>query len=64
MGEAASRLSQSTRAGLPNVPWGRIVAMRHRLVHAYFDIDHDILWSTATEDVPALMAVLRPPAEE
>ena len=59
-GEAVSRLSAETRAAAPVVPWARITAMRNRLVHAYFDIDHDILWSTATSDVPPrLLQVLR-----
>lgn len=40
--------------------------MRHRLVHAYFDINLDILWRTVQEDLPALVTVLEPlvPAEE
>jgi len=59
IGEAASRLSPQMRATAPAVPWGRIVSMRNRLVHAYFNIDHDILWSTATEEVPAPLPVLR-----
>jgi uncharacterized protein with HEPN domain len=27
-------------------------------VHAYFDIDHDVLWRTATEEVPMLLMQL------
>jgi uncharacterized protein with HEPN domain len=33
--------------------------MRNRLIHAYFDIDHDILWKTATEEIPALLPALK-----
>lgn len=33
--------------------------MRNRLVHAYFDIDHDIVWQTVTEDIPAVLSQLR-----
>ena len=32
--------------------------MRHRLVHAYFDIDLDMLWQTVQEDLPLLVAML------
>lgn len=60
IGEAASRVSESTRNEMPSVPWGDIVAMRNRLVHVYFDIDLDILWSTVQEDLPALAAALEP----
>ena len=34
--------------------------MRHRLVHAYFDINLDILWRTVTEELPDLVDVLIP----
>ena len=33
-----------------------IIGMRHRLVHAYADVDHDILWTTATDAAPKLLA--------
>jgi len=32
----------------------RIIAMRHRIVHAYFDLDWQILWDAATDDIPKL----------
>lgn len=32
-----------------------MIGMRHRLVHAYFDMDLDILWKTAQEDLPQLI---------
>jgi uncharacterized protein with HEPN domain len=60
IGEAASRLSDETRNAAPAVPWPRIVSMRNRLIHVYFDIDHDVLWKTATEEIPQLLTLLRP----
>lgn len=33
--------------------------MRDRLVHHYFDIDLDVLWSTIVVDLPALLDALR-----
>jgi uncharacterized protein with HEPN domain len=59
IGEAASKLSPDTRAAMASVPWASVVAMRHRLVHAYFDIDATIVWKTATEEIPALLPLLR-----
>jgi uncharacterized protein with HEPN domain len=32
--------------------------MRNRLIHAYYDINLDILWKTVTEDLPPLIAEL------
>lgn len=59
IGEAASRVSPEARATMPSVPWASVVAMRHRLVHAYFDIDRTISWKTAAEEVPPLLSVLQ-----
>ena len=32
--------------------------MRDRLVHAYFDVNLDILWTTVTGDLPPLARAL------
>lgn len=55
----ASKVSEELRSAAPGVPWGLIVSMRNRLIHAYFDIDRDILWRTATEEIPELLPRLR-----
>lgn len=60
IGEAASRVSSETRSSSASVPWSAITFMRNRLIHAYFDIDRAILWKTATEELPELLARLRP----
>ena len=58
-GEAAAKVSPSLKATASGVPWAQIIAMRNRLIHAYFDVDRDILWKTATEEIPALLPELR-----
>jgi uncharacterized protein with HEPN domain len=58
IGEAAYQVSPETRNRVREIPWEDIIGMRHRLVHAYFDIDLDILWSTVQNDLPPLIAVL------
>ena len=50
IGEAISRLSAELRERHPEVPWRQIIAVRHRIVHAYFDLDWQILWDAATGD--------------
>ena len=59
LGEAGSRISPDLQAAAPEVPWRAIAGMRHRLIHAYFDIDRTIVWRAATEEVPALLVQLR-----
>jgi uncharacterized protein with HEPN domain len=58
IGEAAYQVSQTARDQLPGIPWEDIIGMRHRLVHAYFDINLDILWRTVQDDLPPLIAEL------
>ncbi len=64
VGEAAYQIPPVTREQMPEVPWDDIIGMRHRLVHAYFDIDLDILWSTIQQDLPPLIASLERCLEE
>lgn len=59
VGEAAGKLSVEARNELPDVPWPRITGMRNRLVHAYMNVDEDILWITAVDHLPPLLLRLR-----
>ena len=59
VGEAASKLSGATRSLLPEVPWEDIVTMRHRLIHTYFDVNLDIVWTTVQSDLPELISLLQ-----
>jgi uncharacterized protein with HEPN domain len=58
VGEAANQVSETTREQLSAIPWADIVGMRNRLVHAYFDINLEILWQTTQHDLPPLVAAL------
>ena len=58
IGEAASKVSAAGRAELPDIRWAAIVGMRNRLVHAYADVDRDILWSTVLDELPGLRSRL------
>lgn len=50
----------SAREAHPQIPWREIVGMRHRFVHAYFDIDLRLVWDTVARDLPALIDRLEP----
>jgi len=58
IGEAAYQVSPEARAEVPDLPWEKIIGMRHRLVHAYFDINLDILWKTVHDGLPPLVEAL------
>lgn len=63
LGEAARHVSSELRFRHPEVPWAEITGQRDIAVHGYFEIDWEIIWRTATSDVPSLRspieAVLR-----
>ena len=58
VGEAASRVGAELRSRHPELPWAAIIAMRNRLIHAYFDIDPDVVWDTVTADLAPLLAAI------
>jgi len=59
VGEAVSKVSAETRNIAVDIPWTSIVSMRNRLIRAYFDVDHEVAWKTATEELPQLLPRLR-----
>ncbi len=59
IGEAANQVSDELRDSVAAIPWFIIVGMRNRLIHAYFDIDLEVVWSTSTQDIPSVIAVLK-----
>ncbi len=38
--------------------WKKMIELRNRLIHGYFDINLDIVWDTVLEDLPPLVADL------
>ncbi len=59
IGEAASKVSRGSCDAHPQIPWKDIINMRNRLIHAYFDINLDTVWSAVTEDLPPLISELK-----
>jgi uncharacterized protein with HEPN domain len=58
IGEAAKRLSEEYKDTLGHLPWRRITGMRDFLIHDYIDVDLEIVWKAATEDIKELKRAL------
>jgi len=54
IGEAARNVSGELREAHPDIEWGQIIGMRNRLIHAYFQVDIELVWEIVTTDLPLL----------
>ena len=54
IGEAAGKIPQAIRQSAPEIPWAKMMGMRIRLAHVYFDVLNEVVYSTAQEELPAL----------
>ncbi len=54
IGEAANRLPEEFASLHPEIEWRKIVGLRHRIVHHYFGVDLDIIWTIIRNDLPIL----------
>ena len=53
IGEAAGKVSADTKNRFLDFPWAQMIGMRNRLIHAYFDVNHDVVWKTVKEVLPS-----------
>ena len=54
IGESVRSLPNYVRDQHPQIPWSNIIGMRNALVHEYFDIDTDIVWTVIERDLSVL----------
>ncbi|MCB1061270.1 MAG: DUF86 domain-containing protein [Calditrichaeota bacterium] len=60
IGEVAGKISEEFKKQHPEVKWKKMTGMRHRIFHHYHTVDWDIVWDTATIDVPELIGQIEP----
>ncbi|MEI8046858.1 MAG: DUF86 domain-containing protein [Bacteroidota bacterium] len=56
IGEAANRIDPDFRIMNSEIEWNRIRGFRNRIVHDYFGIDYEIVWTIIENDLVNLIA--------
>lgn len=59
IGEAANQLSDALRNAHPEVPWGQIIGMRHRIIHAYGNVNANRLREVIVTHLPVLKSQIQ-----
>lgn len=58
IGEAVNALPNEILAEYTEIPWDQIIGLRNRLIHEYFRVDPEVIWSITQEDLPSLRNVI------
>ena len=59
IGEASVRLSEQFKIANSSVPWHHLRGLRNRIVHEYFGIDPEIVWTIIKNDLDELITQLK-----
>jgi len=54
IGELVRDLPDELKYRHPNIPWKQITAIRNIAAHGYHNLDLDIIWDAAKNDIPIL----------
>jgi len=58
IGESARRISDICKSTHHEIPWRDIIGQRNIIAHEYGQIDYELLYKTAVDDIPVLIVNL------
>ncbi len=56
IGEATKNLSGRLTKSHPHLPWKDLAGVRDKMIHHYFGINYEVVWTIATNELPDLLA--------
>lgn len=59
IGEATKNLPDFIKDKYPQIPWKDIAGMRDKLIHAYSEVDLNLVWETISKRLPELKSVIK-----
>ena len=54
IGEALRNISEDFRRDHTEIPWKETIGMRNILIHRYFELDANLVWTVVIRDLPDL----------
>ncbi len=64
IGEASKKLSEDFKKHHANIPWKKIIGLRNIVIHAYSNVDLDIIWDIITINIPETKEIIKKTYEE
>lgn len=58
IGEAAKNISEELKKKYPQIRWKELAGVRDKLIHHYFGVNFDIVWSIVKQELPELLSQL------
>jgi len=54
IGEAAKNISVDFKKKYPRLPWKELAGLRDRLIHKYFGVNYEVVWTIIKEELPEI----------
>ena len=54
IGQAVKNLSDRSKASHPEIPWKQIAGMRDKVIHDYFGVNLEMVWTVVERELPKL----------
>ena len=64
IGEATKSLSPELCRRHVEIPWSGLAGVRDKMIRYYFGLNYDVVWTIASEEIPALLPAIRTVLEQ
>jgi uncharacterized protein with HEPN domain len=55
IGEATKNISKEFKKKYPDIPWKQMAGTRDKVIHFYFGVNYDIVWSISKDELPSVI---------
>ena len=59
IGEAVKNISVDFKKKYPQLPWKELAGLRDRLIHQYFGVNYDIVWTIVRQELPPTLSKVK-----